>query len=64
MPDVNSFVKKTNYNTKVAEINIKLSSLDGKITKNKNELTKNTINAILFFWEIWCLIVKVVLKLI
>ena len=34
--DVNSLVKKTNYNTRVAEIDTKLSSLDGKIAKNES----------------------------
>ena len=42
-------LKKTDYNTKVAEIDTKLSNLDGKITKNKNELTKNIGNKSLFF---------------
>ena len=31
-------LKKTEYNTRVAEIDTKVSSLDGKIAKNKNEL--------------------------
>ena len=42
-------LKKTNYNTKVVEIDTKLSSLDGKITKNKNELNKTTNNDVLLF---------------
>ena len=36
IPDVNSPVKKTDYYTRVAEIDTKLSSLDGKIAKNKS----------------------------
>ena len=43
-------LKKTNYNTKVVEIDTKLSSLDGKITKNKNDLNKIGNNIALFFW--------------
>ena len=42
-------LKKTNYNTKVVEIDTKLSSLDGKITKNKKELNKIANNAVLLF---------------
>ena len=34
IPDVSGLVKKTDYNTKVAEIDTKASTLDGKITKN------------------------------
>ena len=59
-----SLVKKTNYNTKVVEIDTKLSSLDGKITKNKNELSKTENNIALFLGGIKCLTVKMVLKLI
>ena len=47
----NSLVKKTNYNTKVAEINTKLSSLDGKIAKNESS-RKELVNKIgEFCWE-------------
>ena len=53
-------LKKTDSNTKVAAIDTKISTLDGKITKN--ESIRKTI--ILFFWEILCLIKKMVLKLI
>ena len=42
-------LKKTDYNTRTAEIDTKLSNLDDEITKNKNELTKNANNALLFF---------------
>ena len=42
-----SHVEKTNYNTKVAEIDTKLSRIDGKITKNKNELDKTTSDTVL-----------------
>ena len=35
-----ALLKKTNYNTKVVEIDTKLSNLDGKITKNKNDKQK------------------------
>ena len=35
IPDVNSLVKKTDYNTRVAEIDTKLSILDGRIVENK-----------------------------
>ena len=38
IPDVSSLVKKTDYNTRVAEIDNKVSSLDGKTDENK---TKN-----------------------
>ena len=41
IPDVSSLVKKTDYDTRVAEIDTKVSRLDGKIAKNKNELIKN-----------------------
>ena len=40
-------LKKTNYNTKVVEIEV--INLDGKITKNKNDLTKIGNNIVLFF---------------
>ena len=46
---VNCVVKRTNYNTKVAEIHTNLSSLNGKITKNKNELDKTTNDTVLPF---------------
>ena len=49
IPDVNSLVKKTNYNTKVAEIDTKLSSLDGKITKNESS-KKELVNKIGYFY--------------
>ena len=47
IPDINSLVKKTDYNTRVAET--ELSSIDGKITKNKNELEDRSIDIILFY---------------
>ena len=53
-------LKKTDSNTKVAAIGTKISTLDGKITKNESIRKK----IILFFREILCLIVKMVLKLI
>ena len=53
-------LKKTDSNTKVAAIDTKISTLDGKITKNESIRKK----IILFFREILCLIVKMVLKLI
>ena len=40
LPNVRSLVNKTDYNTKVAEIDTKVSNLDGKIAGNKNLLTK------------------------
>ena len=43
IPDVSGLVKKTDYNTKVSEIDIKVSTLDGKITKNIINTT-TTIN--------------------
>ena len=36
IPGVSSLAKKTDYNTKVAEIDTKVSSLDGKIDENKS----------------------------
>ena len=44
-----ALLKKTNYSTKVAEIDTKLSSLDGKISKKKNELDKTTNDTVLLF---------------
>ena len=42
------FLKKTDYNTRVAEIDAKLSNLDGKITKNKNELEDRSKDIVLY----------------
>ena len=41
-------LKKTGYNTRVAEIDAKLSNLDGKITKNKNELEDRSKDIVLY----------------
>ena len=41
-------LKKTDYNTRVAEIDAKLSNLDGKITKNKNELEDRSKDIVLY----------------
>ena len=41
-------LKKTDYNTGVAEIDTKLLNLDGKITKNKNELGETSKDIILY----------------
>ena len=41
-------LKKTDYNTRVAEIDTTLSSLDGKIAKNKNELIKDILEGTTF----------------
>ena len=57
-------LKKTGYNTRVAVIDTKLSNLDGKITTKKMSLLKIQIILYYFFWEIWCLKLKMVLKLI
>ena len=43
--------KKTDYNTRVAEIDTKVSSLDGKITKNKNLLEKTGTGVLLYISE-------------
>ena len=62
IPDVNSLIKRTNYNTKITEIDTKLLNLGDKITKN--DLIKIISNTVLFFWgEICYLIVKMVFKL-
>ena len=45
-PDVSSLVKKTDYNTKVAEIDTKVSNFDGKI--NKNILDTTSVIGLLF----------------
>ena len=37
IPDASSLVKKMDYKTRVAEIDIKVSSLDGKINENKTK---------------------------
>ena len=55
--------KKTDYNTRVAAIVTKISTLDDKIIKNKNKLEGAIMGTILLFWEIHCLIVKMVFKL-
>ena len=47
IPDISNLVKKTDYNTKV-------STLDGKITSKRCCIT--------FFWEIQCLMEKMVFK--
>ena len=47
IPDISNLVKKTDYNTKV-------SNLDGKITSKSCCIT--------FFWEIQCLMEKMVFK--
>ena len=36
-------LKKTDYNTRVAEIDTNVSNLNGKIAKNKNEFIKNIL---------------------
>ena len=41
-------LKKTDYNTRVAEIDTTLSSLDGKIAKNRNELIKDILEGTSF----------------
>ena len=41
-------LKKTDYNTRVAEIDATLSNLDGKIAKNKNELIKDILEGTTF----------------
>ena len=43
-------VKKTDHNTRVAEIDTKVSNLDGRIVKSKNEFVKNILEdaALLF----------------
>ena len=71
VPDVSSLVKKTDYNTKVAEIDTMVSSLDGKIAENKtksesiqNELKGLKKILVLLFWEIYSLMEEMVLKLI
>ena len=71
IPDVSSLVKKTDYNTKVAEIDTMVSSLDGKIAENKtksesiqNELKGLKKILVLLFWEIYSLMEEMVLKLI
>ena len=51
-------LKKTDYNTKVAEIDTKVSNLDSKIYKNIDAAT--TIG--LLFWEIQSLMGKIVFK--
>ena len=51
IPDVSSLVKKTDYNTRVAEIDTKVSNFDGKITKNKNDLKEMAIGTLLLFSE-------------
>ena len=38
-------LKKTDYNTKVVEIDGKISSLDDKVAKNKNYLVKNLMES-------------------
>ena len=40
IPDVSSLVKKTDYNTKIGEIDTKVSNLDGKIDKNILDIIK------------------------
>ena len=40
IPDVSSLVKKTDYNTKIGEIDTKVSNLDGKIDKNITNIVK------------------------
>ena len=40
IPDVSSLVKKTDYNTKIGEIDAKVSNLDGKIDKNITDIVK------------------------
>ena len=40
-------LKKTDYNTKVAEIDTEISSLGGKITENKNNLKEAVLDIIL-----------------
>ena len=46
IPDVSSLVKKTYYNTRVAEIDTKLPSLNRKSTPNKTKhlLVENELN--------------------
>ena len=63
--------KKTDYNTRVSEIDTKVSSLDGKIAENKtknesieNGLKETAKDLLLFFWEIWYLMKEMVLKFI
>ena len=51
IPDVSSLVKKTDYNTRVAEIDTKVSNFDGKIAKNKNDLKEMAIGTLLLFSE-------------
>ena len=41
-------LKKTDYNTRVAEIDTTLSSLDGKIAKIRNELIKDILEGTSF----------------
>ena len=43
IPDVSSLVKKTDYNTKVAEIDTKVSNLGGKIDKNMSGIIESFI---------------------
>ena len=43
IPDISSLFKKTDYNTRVAEIDTKVSNLNGKIAKNKNQFDKNIL---------------------
>ena len=40
IPDVSSLSKKTDYNTKIGEIDAKVSNLDGKIDKNITDIIK------------------------
>ena len=40
IPDVSSLFKKTDYNTKIGEIDAKVSNLDGKIDKNITDIVK------------------------
>ena len=56
---------KTDYNTRVAEIDTKVSNLNGKIAKNES-IVKNLRGANFYyiFLEILCLMVKMVFKLI
>ena len=58
IPNISSLVKKSDYNTKI-------SSLDGKIDKINFDTKKKYQEFFFhFLWGVWCLILKVVLKLI
>ena len=64
-------LKKTDYNTRVAEIDTKVSRLDGKIAGNKtknvsigNESKKLIKNLTFFFRQVCSLMDQMVFKLI